>query len=307
MGSTMKKIFARVFLALTLLFIVAGAPKEAHAQDNKAQAQERFKRGIQLYEEENFSAALVEFKKAYELVPAYQVLFNIARTCYQLRDYVCALKNYDRYLAEGGNEVDAARKDEVEKEIGLVNRRLGTLTITTTKGASITVDGVAIGEAPLPAPLKVNEGRRLVRATMAGRDPAEKTLDVSGGDTINIDLPLREAGSAGPTQPPPTEAKSGTPWWLFGVAGVFAVGAGVTGALALSASSEAEDIRTKGGSVSDYDSAESRMRALGITADILGLVAIGTGVAAVVITLTQPSSSKTGKLHRAAPLGAFTF
>ncbi len=37
--------------------------------------------------------------RAYELAPAYQVLYNIAGTCYQLKDYACALRAFEKYLA----------------------------------------------------------------------------------------------------------------------------------------------------------------------------------------------------------------
>ncbi len=296
----------RATLFAAALFLIALAPSSAMAQQpagpstgKESEAQDRFKRGIELYEEENFSAALLEFRRAYELVPAYQVLYNVARTCYQLRDYTCSLKTFERYLADGGSQIDPKRKDEVEKELVSIRRRVVTVTVTSTKGATITVDGVSVGEAPLPAPIQVNEGHRLIRATMAGREPSEKTIDVLGGDSTSVDLTLRESSAVtAPTTPAP-EASSGTPWVLWGVTGALAVGTAITGGLALSASSKADDIRSNGGTLSEYDSTESRMRALSITTDILGLVTIGVGVTALVLTLTSgPSAKKESRLER---------
>jgi hypothetical protein len=301
MVKTMMRIPARI-VAVVALLLMTLSPALASA-DEKSEAQERFKKGVELYEEENFTAALVEFRKAYDLVPAYQVLFNIARTCYQMRDYVCALKTYDRYLVEGGAGVDATRKEEVEKEIAIVKKRIGTLNITASKGATITVDGVKYGDAPLSAPVQVSEGKRLVRATLAGHETAEKNLDVSGGDTLNVDLSSRAGDSSSTTLPPSEGAKSSTPWWLWATTGVLAVGAGVTGAIALSASSEADDIRTKGGTVKDYEDAESRMRTMSIVTDVLGIAAIATGVTALILTLSSGPPKSTGTTSKPSTAG----
>lgn len=289
---TMKTTIARLAIATSLSFGILSAAPLAQA-DEKTEAQDRFKRGIDLYEEENFNAALIEFKRAYELVPAYQVLFNIARTCYQLRDYVCALKTYDRYLVDGGAQIEPSRREEVEKEITVVKRRVGTLTVAGTKGSTITVDGTSVGEAPLPSPIQVNEGKRLIRATMVGREASEKMLEVGGGDSINLDLSLREPLAVSPTEP--TNTKSATPWWLWGTTGVLVVGAGITGGLAIASSGDADDIRTRGGTRADYDDAESRMRTFSVLTDVLGAAAIVAGTAALILTLSNNSSRKASK------------
>jgi hypothetical protein len=309
----------RILLAFALAVCAVTVPSAAHAQGASApapttqaakdEAQDRFKRGIELYEEENFAAALIEFKRAYELVPAYQVLYNVGRTCYQVRDYVCALRNFSRYLSEGGSAIDAKRKDEVDREIVSMRRRVATVSLTATRGSTISVDGVAIGDAPLATPLQVNEGRRLIRASMVGRESVDRSLEVVGGSTVTVDLTLAEsAPSSAPVAS--TSKSSNTHWWLWGATGVLAVGAGVTGTLALSASGDASDIRSNGGSVSDYESAESRMRTLTVVTDVLALAAIGAGVTALVLTLTsdhQAPSSATAKARPAPGNGAFRF
>src|ERR1700712_1517809 len=108
-------VSAAVFVSLSAAPCLAqaqGAPASDNGQAAKDEAAERFKRGIALYEEESYPAALVEFRAAYELVPAYQVLYNVARTCYQVRDYVCSLKTFDRYLADGGAAIEPKRREE---------------------------------------------------------------------------------------------------------------------------------------------------------------------------------------------------
>ena len=295
------KTILRIVFAMALALVATtlpsmanaqAAPPAAPSQQAKDEAQDRFKRGIELYEEENFSAALVEFKRAYELVPAYQVLYNVGRTCYQLRDYVCALRTFDRYLSEGGSGIEAKRKEEVEREMVSMRRRVTTINVTATKGATISIDGINVGDAPFPAPIQANEGRRLLRATMAGRESVEKPLELTGGSTIAVDLTFPEPGAgAVASTSRASGSSSNTHWWLWGATGVLAVGAGITGTLALSASGDASDIRERGGSLSDYDSAESRMRSFTVVTDVLAIAAIGVGITALVFTLTNDSKS----------------
>src|SRR5262245_61950348 len=48
-----------------------------------AEAKQRFDRGYELYEEGEYPLALIEFNRAYELVPNYKVLYNIGQVCIQ--------------------------------------------------------------------------------------------------------------------------------------------------------------------------------------------------------------------------------
>lgn len=313
------KIIARLVLVFSVLGIVVGSSSIARAQAPSGQAakdeaQDRYKRGIELYEEENFTAALVEFKRAYELIPAYQVLYNVARTCYQLRDYVCALRTFERYVADGGASIDAKRKDEVEREMVSIRRRVATVTLRATAGATISVDGTAIGDAPLPSALHVNEGRRLIRATMAGHDPVERVLDYVGGATMSLDLTFSaQSVASGPQRdyagPSTGRSSSNTKWFLWGGTALLAVATGVTGGLALGASGDAKDIRNNGGSISDYENAESKMRTLSVVTDVLGIATIGMGVAALFVTLSSGSGGDAKTSAATVPAGprGFTF
>jgi len=55
------------------------------------EAGKHFQRGVTLYNETDYRAALVEFRRAYDLAPNAAVLYNIGETEYQLRDYASAL------------------------------------------------------------------------------------------------------------------------------------------------------------------------------------------------------------------------
>ena len=123
------------------------AKEEAEVSDEaREEASERFRRGVKLYKDNDYVAALVEFKRAYELAPNYRVLYNLGQTSRELKDYASALTAYRQYLAEGGDEVKGARKKEVEGAIEDLVARVGTLSITTDEKDVVPLEVPLIGE-----------------------------------------------------------------------------------------------------------------------------------------------------------------
>ena len=71
-------------LPLALILGLASAASSARADDDKAapadnsaKAGEHFGAGVEFYKNRDYAAALVEFKRAYELDPHHRVLFNL--------------------------------------------------------------------------------------------------------------------------------------------------------------------------------------------------------------------------------------
>src|SRR5687768_4278200 len=76
-----------------------GAPADDAADPYKVEARQRYDRGIRLYAEGEFALAVIEFERAYTLVPDYRVLYNIGQVRIQLAQYARARKSLDQYLA----------------------------------------------------------------------------------------------------------------------------------------------------------------------------------------------------------------
>src|SRR4051812_31637230 len=85
-------------LQLTAVVSIVSVAPSAHAQETAAQkeAGTHFQRAVQLYSEADYRAALVEFKRAYELAPHVTVLYNLGQTHYQLQNYAEALNTFER-------------------------------------------------------------------------------------------------------------------------------------------------------------------------------------------------------------------
>jgi tetratricopeptide (TPR) repeat protein len=191
-------------VAALLLWVCALAPARAHASDDSLRdAASRFQRGVTLYSQGDYQGALLEFRRAYEITPNGSVLYNIAETEYQLRDYASALTTFERYLVEAGN-TDAHRV-EVETNIIELRSHVGRLTINTIpRGAEVSVGGRVVGKTPFDNPVVVGVGHVRVTATMPGRTPASREVEVAAQEELTVLLqlaPLPVAKAALPRAP----------------------------------------------------------------------------------------------------------
>jgi hypothetical protein len=258
------------------------------------EAGKHFQRGVSLYNEADYRAALVEFKRAYQIAPNAAVLYNIGQTYFQLQNYAAALNTLDRYLTESG--AAAAHRREVETTMETLQARVGKVLITTSvPDCEITVDDELVGRSPLSEPVLVSIGHRKIVVTRDGRQPETRYVDVAAGDTVPLSISLGE--STGPTKPvaattTPSSSSSRsyvTPAWV--VTGALGAGALTTGVLAFLASRDLKDARdsfpvTK----DDLNSKSSKVKTLSLTADILGAATLIAGGIALKLTLSQSST-----------------
>jgi hypothetical protein len=304
---------AATFLALAQLAAPLGARAQGQAPQNaaaaraaKQEAGTRFRKGLELYNDGDYQAALIEFRRAYELAPNYNVLYNIGQVYFQLQDYAGALTALERYLAEGGAAVNGNRRAEVEKDLAKLRQRVAHLDVSTSvDDAEIALDDAPIGKTPFTKPVLVSAGKHKITATKSGRVTATKVFEIASGDTLKLSLELADQSAPAPAPPPPeaparapatssSEGGSGSLVWLGWVAtGALAVGAGVTGGLALKSSGDLATQRdTAGATRADLDSGASKTRTLAVVTDVLAASAVVAGGVTLYFTLRGPSKPK---------------
>ena len=174
---------AAVFAPLLVVAFTAVAA----ADDGGAAAREagkHFQRGVALYGEADYRAALVEFKRAYTTLPNAAVLYNVGEAEYQLQDYASALTTFERYLGEtSGTDSHHA---EVEADLDVLRARVGHLAIATVPaGADVSVDDQSVGHDPFDKSLLVSIGRRKVVAAMSGHASVTRYVDVAADDNVS--------------------------------------------------------------------------------------------------------------------------
>ena len=259
------------------------APSGTAAVEND-EGKARFFRGVELFRESDFRAALVEFKRSYEISHNYKVLYNIGQTEYELADYASALRSFQKYLDLGGADIEATRKGEVEKEIQGLAARVARVEIkSNTEGAEVLIDDVVVGKTPLTEAVVVSIGRRKVVIQKDGLTSTARFVDLAGGDRTSIEVNL-----TGPAVPKDEAGPPRTGMWVsLAITGGLVAGAAVVGGLALSAHADAKkQLGTFGVKQADLDAARSKTQTLALVTDILGGAAIAVAGVTIVLGVT---------------------
>lgn len=250
----------------------------AESADPVERARVHYERGLQLFNEENYDAALFEFERAYELAPSYKILYNMGRIQRQQNNYAAAMRSYERYLREGKEGVPAERRKEVEGELAILKPRVALVTVKVNiDGADVysddipvctaTIESSCVGKSPLLTPIIVNGGRHKITATKQGYAPATSLISVVGSDAIEVKLDLVSYDRP--------QAPAANPWTIPTIAGWTATGlAGaasiITGILALDAKDKQDaKLSDPTATQDDLKSARDKTQTLSGVTDVL--------------------------------------
>ncbi len=294
----MRRIRQIICVVLSLA-LLAPSVALAATPDQMAEARRRYDRALELSDEGNYDEALLELQRAYELAPTYRLLYNLGVVSVAVHDYVKAIDYFDRYLSEGGAEIDPARVNEVQVQVTRLHSRIAKLVVNVTvPGAEITIDDISVGRAPLTGPITVNAGRHRVAATLSGYFPASASIEAAGNESRTVTLTLVR-----PTVAPEKPAHP-IPWLGWGITAALAAGTTVTGVLALTTESSYDTkVGTVGSSADDVSSTYRRMRELSVTSDVLlGATIIAAGVS-LYLTLKPIKAKKEVGGLRLSPSG----
>lgn len=178
-------------MRLPVLLVLAALPLSgrALAQVNVAESERKFDRGVKLWDQLDFKGALAELRGSYELNPQPDILYNVAFAHVRLGEPVQAVAALDKVLEAAARlppeRVEKARQARLEQA-----GQIGQVLVRTNVDATIAIDGVAIGRTPMSAPVPVARGRHWVQAIADGHAPHVDTLDISGGQTLELPLNL---------------------------------------------------------------------------------------------------------------------
>jgi tetratricopeptide (TPR) repeat protein len=293
----------RTLLALCIVTLgLRGAPAfalepAAASSESVDQARDHFRRGAELFKEGSFDAALAEFQRAYQIVPNYRVLYNIAQVQLERHDYAAAQTAFTEYLKQGDSEIAAERRSEVEEELRTLRTRVVELTVTSNvDGAELSVDGVTVGKLPLIKPILVSTGVRRLSLQKPGFTRGERTVSVAGGErpVIEISLEPLRAAPASSTRPAgeapgaPAERSHTGVWIGVVTTGVLAGGAVTFGLLARHNNEQLDkELARFPGDGERIDSARSKVKLFAGLSD----GAAGASLVAAAITLYAALSS----------------
>lgn len=298
----------RLSFALAALAVFAGAlPAQAAPPAGPAatptsspageEASNHFKRGLQLFDEADYTLALVEFERAYELAPNYRALYNIALVDMQLGRYADAARTLEQYMHDGGSAIAASRRAEVTKTLEELKFRTATIEISlNVPRAEVMLDGKPIDPARLRGPTVIDAGEHTLRATAPGYSASDRTVTLAGGDRAAVRLDL-VAFALPRTPSEPAQHPRSVFWPGFVATGALAAGAIVSGAVTLSLDAHLTDLKNTAGSTeAARNSAATSVNTAGLAADILTGLAVVAGGVSLYLTFGPDHSSKTASV-----------
>jgi len=199
-SGSFKRWAVRSTLICCAFSALCSAPNSARAQtpapDNDAlkHAREQFGQALALQTGGDWAGALALLKEVAAVKPTPQVRFNIALCEERLGRLVAALGDYE--LA--GSDAQAEKADQVRQEVDArleaLKARVPRVIVARGEGAdaaTISLDGVSLGDSVLNVPLPVDPGPHVVEATGAGYQPFKQSFRVAEQQNLTIQVKLQ--------------------------------------------------------------------------------------------------------------------
>jgi len=297
MPSTKPPLLA-VVLSLTL---VSNAFADEAEQPDEAKA--AFDEGANLFAAGDYPAAADAFRRAYEIKPSWRLLYNIGQSEAAAKRHGLAMEAFERYLSEGGDDIDEARRVEVTSEIERLRSIVGTIEVVAPDGSTVAIDGVERGTTPLSGRLKIAASVEHEVEIRSG-DELLLTRKVSVGSRENLIVELvsdEEATAPAPEPASPREEKSdedapaqpqsalSTAGWIaLGTGGALVITGAVTGLVALSRNKQLVNAcdDADGCAAGDYREVRDARDAMATTSTVtfaVGAAAVTAGVIMLIV------------------------
>lgn len=168
-------------LPLALVLSLAAAP-------SPAELNERFARGVRLFEEARVADALLEFEALEALKPNPVVRFNLAHCHARLGHAVRAVALLEPLSTEPS--LAPPRREAAARLLAEQRARIATLALTgDAPDGVLELDGLTTRTA-LPTSLAVDPGTHNVVFQTPGSLPARQVVTVGPGVTLTVALPL---------------------------------------------------------------------------------------------------------------------
>jgi hypothetical protein len=307
-----------------LLLALSAAPARAEDTVITPEAKAHFQAGVSFIDDPDgarYEEAYREFKAAYAISPSWKILGNLGLCAMKLERDGEAIQAFKRYLAEGGEQIEADEKAQVERDTRTLETGVVLVTIESDPPGAIFVDerlpdaGSAVvnryGPSSEKIAIGVRPGRHRITARLEGYQDAPWNLDATPAgkfeNTFKLEKipeavgpgggPTTGPGQIGPTTPVPAERPVPTSVFIVGGLSVaLAAGGGVVGFLATDKNKQYKELNSDLHSDADIEEAKGLKEdgeMLNLIAD--GLFAgavVGAGVA-VVLYATRPTKSPT--------------
>ena len=311
-GAQHRRLFGSLVVAVAAWLCVgvharrADAATDTASEQRRAQAKSKYEQGVDLYRNERYADAVQLFLEADALSPSAALSFNIARAYEKLADDAATLRWYRNYLRLNP---EAPNADEVKQSVqtlslALAKKGIQQLTVLSTpSGATVAIDGQALGVTPLTLELKPGAHHALVTL----RDFSDAQRDFTLLAPSALDLPFEL--NAAPAVPPPLvsnpaqHAQNGAvptergrrfgvaPWVTLGAGALALGGAAYFEVRRRSAQDAVRDDKTQLATKDDIDAMNARQTAARVLLGVGGVLVATGGALLVFNTRVAPEST----------------
>jgi hypothetical protein len=171
----------------------AGAPSESQQDE----ARSHFALGLSHFDREEWAAALVEFLKSRELFPSKGNTKNAAICLRKVGRYDESLDMFEKLLHDF-SDLSPTDRTLAQTEIAELQASVGTIELRgAPTGATISIDGIDRGKAPLKGAMRLSAGTHNIRVTEEGALPFEARVDLAGKQNAVINVRLTALTQAG--------------------------------------------------------------------------------------------------------------
>jgi hypothetical protein len=161
------------------------APTDA----SKEVARQRYAAGVKAFDAGQYEDARVAFEEAYQLTRAPGILLNLGMSEVRGSRPVEGGNHLLRFLREYA-EATPEEKASATAALEEAKRKAALLSVSVdVAGADVSIDGLAVGTAPLADPIFVEPGARVVGATSAVGS-AKVNVEAKRGQTVEAKVRL---------------------------------------------------------------------------------------------------------------------
>src|SRR5262245_21997943 len=157
--------FAVRLFGAAVVALVLSAPRHARADDDVTEmARQRFREGVQFYDQRQYEKARLAFLQSYAIKPHPATLLNLAQSELRAGHPDDAANHFSEYLRTN-TSANESEKQEAELGFTAAKAKVGEVTIAVdASGAQVSVDGQEKGVSPLPGPIYMTPGNHALEA-----------------------------------------------------------------------------------------------------------------------------------------------
>ena len=155
------------------------------------EAKAAYDAGRLLYGDGDFAGALVKLQAAYDMAQDPRLLWNMAACEKGMRHYAKVVLLVRKYLASTGDVIAEDDRKEAQDLLNAIESFTVGLSIGVNEAdAQVVIDGEPVGTTPLPGPVTVDIGTRLIEVKKPGFVPFSQSVPVGGSKDAALAVKL---------------------------------------------------------------------------------------------------------------------